>query len=278
MTMTADPNITPGTTALNTHLNNLISAINTSTTNVFLANADITSLPSSVKKGELIEKIDFNGINTALEAMEGVCSNCATYSTFVDTNGTVCATNTTYGNTCTTNSTNTDGCATNSTWAESPAGNSTWAESPAGNSTWAESLTYDTWSDNLSYDTWAESFTYSTEITGTEYVTENADMSIASGKYSYSCTNYCATNTTWATYSESPENATWAESLSYTTWSEEADYTTWSEELSYTTWSEELSYTTNSDDLIYATNSEALIYSTYNNTNACQTNATFSVA
>lgn len=279
MTMTTDPNITPGTTALNTHLNNLITAINGSTSNVFLAYANKSGLPSAASKGDLIEKIDFTGITATLDSMEGVCSNCATYVTYSDASGTTCATNSTYENACTTNSTYENSCATNSTYSEQQSGNSTYSEECSTNSTYSEEYTYSTWSDNLDYATWSESLDYGTEITGTEYVTENADMSIASGAYSYSCTNYCATNTTFDTWSEVQDNSTWAESLSYDTWAESLSYSTWAESLTYSTWAESLTYSTNAESLTYSTNSESLTYSTFNHSSGtCNTNSTFTVS
>ena len=51
MTMVNDPGITPGSTALDDHLNNLIAAISAATSNVFLSYADKSQLPSSVSPG-----------------------------------------------------------------------------------------------------------------------------------------------------------------------------------------------------------------------------------
>ena len=70
MTLTTDPGINTGAMALDDHLNNLISAISAATSNVFLAYADKSQLPSSVPPGTLIKQVAYDGINATLNSME----------------------------------------------------------------------------------------------------------------------------------------------------------------------------------------------------------------
>lgn len=70
MTLTTDPGINTGAMALDDNLNNLISAISAATSNVFLAYADKSQLPSSVSPGTLIKQVAYDGINATLDSME----------------------------------------------------------------------------------------------------------------------------------------------------------------------------------------------------------------
>ena len=239
MTLTTDPGINTGAMALDDHLNNLISAISAATSNVFLAYADKSQLPSSVSPGTLIKQVAYDGINATLDSMEQICSNCATYSTFSNNSGD--STYSTYNNTCATNSTYENACDTYSTYSDTCSTNSTYSDACGTNSTFSEVATN------------------STEITGTAYSTENANMSIASGAYSFSCHNYCATYNTNDTYLESQTYSTYLESLVCQTYAESLIYATYLE------------------SQICSTYAESQVYSTFTQSAGNSTNATFAV-
>ena len=257
MTLTTDPGINTGAMALDDHLNNLISAISAATSNVFLAYADKSQLPSSVSPGTLIKQVAYDGINATLDSMEQICSNCATYSTFSNNSGD--STYSTYNNTCATNSTYENACDTYSTYSDTCATNSTYSDACGTNSTFSEVARN------------------STEITGTAYSTENANMSIASGAYSFSCHNYCATYNTNDTYLESQTYSTFLESLTYSTYLESQTYSTFIESLVCQTYAESLTYATYLESQICSTYAESQVYSTFTQSAGNSTNATFAV-
>ena len=257
MTLTTDPGINTGAMALDDHLNNLISAISAATSNVFLAYADKSQLPSSVSPGTLIKQVSYDGINATLDSMEQICSNFATYSTFSNNSGD--STYTTYNNTCATNSTYENACDTYSTYSDTCATNSTYSDTCGTNSTFSEVARN------------------STEITGTAYSTENANMSIASGAYSFSCHNYCATYNTNDTYLESQTYSTFLESLTYSTYLESQTYSTFLESLVCQTYAESLTYATYLESQICSTYAESQVYSTFTQSAGNSTNATFAV-
>lgn len=278
MTLTTDPGINTGAMALDDHLNNLISAISAATSNVFLAYADKSQLPSSVSPGTLIKQVAYDGINATLDSMEQICSNCATYSTFSNNSGdstystydNICATNSTYENTCGTNSTYSNICSTNSTYSNTYATNSTYSDTCATNSTYS-----DTCGTN---STFSEVARNSTEITGTSYSTENANMSIASGAYSYTCHNYCATYNTNDTYAENQVCETYSDSCTTnSTYAESQVCDTYSESIVCETYAESLTYSTYLESQICSTYAESQAYSTFTQSAGNSTNATFAV-
>lgn len=142
---TTDAGLTAGKTIKATDMNTFINALNGLQSNTFLSLADWTNKPATVTAGKAIDDETYNDINSTLTALEGICSNYGTKTTYSYSekpntcyNCTNLSTYTNYAdhNKCTDTGCKTTECSktSNSTYSNTNKGNSTNTKS-TGNST-----------------------------------------------------------------------------------------------------------------------------------------------
>ena len=227
ITQTTDAGLTAGKSIKATDMNTFINALNDLQSNTFLSLADWTNKPATVTAGTAIDEETYTDINTTLTALEGICSNYGTKSTYTNcSDNYVCSdtgcstthcsqtansTNTnSYSTNTKSNSTNTKNSNSNSTNNNS---NSTTTNST--NSNTSSNNTYAKYSDNdysesnrtYSHDPLEGSanMTYSRSNSTygqTAYMTNSKQSSCSTTKNStdsYSCKTSANTTTTYKT-------------------------------------------------------------------------------